>query len=200
VVKSYAAGGTEFQLSIPRLDIRAGAKLAFVGESGCGKSTLLEMLAMILRPSNSDSFRFSPVVDDATHDVGAAWEAGDADQLADLRSQHIGYVLQNGGLLPYLTVRENINLSRRLLHRPLDQVAERWAVKLKIEPTAAVDPVNAARITDLVAGLADELGVTLIVASHAHQLMQRAGLRLIDHRIEAVGENCMHVSVPDVKD
>jgi putative ABC transport system ATP-binding protein len=232
VVKSYAAGGAKFELSIPRLDIKAGAKLAFVGESGSGKSTLLELLAMILKPTSSAAFSFTPPLGDASYDIAAIWKMGDADALSNLRGRHIGYVLQTGGLLPYLTVRDNINLSRRLLRLPVGHAAEQWAVKLKIpqqldklpaalsvgqrqraaiaralahepvvliadEPTAAIDPVNAERIMSLMAGLADELGVTLIVASHAHDLMQQAGLRLMHPNIEAVSETAMHVTVSD---
>jgi putative ABC transport system ATP-binding protein len=65
------------------------------------------------------------------------------------------------------------------------------------EPTAAIDPLNAERIMDLMVGLVDDLGVTLIVASHAHRLMQRAGLSMIDHRIDASDGNSMHVTVSD---
>jgi hypothetical protein len=53
-------------------------------------------------------------------DVAATWKAGGQDTLSDLRKRHIGYVLQTGGLLPYLTVGENIGLSRRLLGLPAD--------------------------------------------------------------------------------
>ncbi|MEL7448586.1 MAG: ATP-binding cassette domain-containing protein [Pseudomonadota bacterium] len=230
VVKRYAAGGTEFRLTLPRLDIAAGSKLAFIGESGSGKSTLLELLAMILHPTEATRFHFAPDPGGDSHDVAAAWQARDRDQLADFRRRHIGYVLQHGGLLPYLTVRENINLSRRLLGRDTGEAAARWADSLNIgaqldklpaalsvgqrqrvavaralahepavliadEPTAAVDPLNAARIMELMVGLVDDLGVTLIVASHAHRLMENAGLELIDHSIASAGDNAMHVTV-----
>lgn len=163
-------------------------------------------------------------------DIASAWDSALLDTLSDLRSRYIGYVLQNGGLLSYLSVRENIELSRRLLMLPLADQAEQWAEKLGIsqqldklpatlsvgqrqrvaiaralaheprviiadEPTAAIDPMNAERIMQLLTDLVDELGVTLIVATHAHDLMKRLDLGLVIHQIEAQDEQSMLVTV-----
>src|SRR5690606_28812793 len=133
VEKTYDAGGTRFRLLIRRLEIARGGKIALIGESGSGKSTLLELLAMILQPTASETFRFSPHPHE-TYDVAEIWQARDADRLSDFRSRYIGYVLQHGGLLPYLTVRRNIELPRELLGLPRGDVAATLAAKLGIAP------------------------------------------------------------------
>lgn len=123
-------GQDGFCLHIARLDIAHGSLLALVGPSGCGKSTALDLLACILAPDagptpqppppapspKADTGRFlfrpakSPVVD-----VLAAWRAGNSDLLARLRQRHLGYVLQTGGLLPFLSADDNIFLRCRSL-------------------------------------------------------------------------------------
>jgi putative ABC transport system ATP-binding protein len=215
---------------VSRLDIARGSKLAMIGESGSGKSTLLELLAMILAPTNSASFGFKPVAGEPASDVAAIWSSRDSDRLGRLRSRHIGYVLQHGGLLPYLTVRKNIELSRRLLGLPVGTVAEQLAEKLGIaaqldklpsalsvgqrqraaiaralahepsiviadEPTAAIDPLNSRRIMDLFVGLVNELGVTLILATHAHELVRQGQFTLLELKPETAGEQGMNVTV-----
>jgi putative ABC transport system ATP-binding protein len=119
VVKSRLVDGTGFRLVIPDLKIRAHENIALVGHSGCGKSTLLDMLALALHPDSSDEFMLTPG-ENESHHVAALWERRKQNQLSQLRKQHIGYVLQQGGLLPYLTVRENIELPRKLMNLPQD--------------------------------------------------------------------------------
>jgi len=114
VVKQRIVENAGFRLCIPSLEIEAGENIALVGSSGCGKSTLMDMLALILRPDESDQFGISPV-DGKSDKVDKLWQVNNQDRLAQVRRQHIGYVLQYGGLLPYLTVRENIELPRKLL-------------------------------------------------------------------------------------
>jgi len=230
VEKIYDAGGTRFELRVPKLDVARGMKLALIGESGSGKSTLLELLAMILMPTSSAGFAFTPAADDATSDLGTIWRERGSDRLSELRSRYVGYVLQHGGLLPYLTVRRNIELPRILLGMPVDSVADELAQKLGIapqldklpsalsvgqrqraaigralaheppiviadEPTAAIDPLNSQRIMALFVQLVEELGVTLILATHAHELVRDGGFVLLPHEIEETEPQSMRVSI-----
>jgi len=119
VVKSRIVENTGFCLRVEKLDISAGECVALVGHSGCGKSTLLDMLSLSLQPDEIDSFILKPVTGEFQN-IQKAWQAKQRKQLSELRRQHIGYVLQQGGLLPYLTVRENISLPRKLLKLPDD--------------------------------------------------------------------------------
>jgi len=116
-VRFTRAGGGGYTLSLPALDIRAGEKIALTGPSGCGKSTALDLLGMVLRPDAAGEFLFFPPGREP-QDVAACWRAGQRDRLAALRQRHMGYVLQTGGLLPFLRVSENMELSARALNLP----------------------------------------------------------------------------------
>ena len=83
--------------------------MAIVGPSGCGKSTTLDLIGMVLRPDTCDGFTYAfgatPV------DVASLWNRDALDDMAFARRQHVGYVLQTGELLPFLTVLENVELT-----------------------------------------------------------------------------------------
>lgn len=132
VNKSRQAEGARFHLSVPDLHISHGDKIALIGESGCGKSTLLDMLTFISSPTDSDQFRFSPTDQTKPVDIAGLWRNRRANDLAQLRKRYIGYVMQTGGLLPYLTVRDNINLSRHVLELPDDGTVDKLAGDLGI--------------------------------------------------------------------
>ena len=130
VVKTRTSEGVAFSLRVPSLNISQGEKIALIGESGCGKSTLLDMLALILRPSAIGSFQFMDQRKDQPIDVARYWQRSKMNKLATLRKQHMGYVMQTGGLLPYLTVHDNMNLSRRILGLPDDDTVQLLAREL----------------------------------------------------------------------
>ncbi len=120
-----------FSLRAPKLSIRAGSKVALVGASGCGKSTLLDMLAMVLKPDEASLFSFAPK-GQAGIDVAKAWRSNKQNRLGRMRMRSIGYVLQTGGLFPFLTVRDNIAITRRGLGLPRQNKVEELAERLGI--------------------------------------------------------------------
>ena len=106
------------------LELAAGCTTALIGPSGCGKSTLLRLLVGLITP------------DDGTVAIGDTPVR--ADTIAMLRKR-IGYVIQDGGLFPHLTARQNVALPAR--DRPADAIAARIAelVELTRFPKDALD-------------------------------------------------------------
>jgi putative ABC transport system ATP-binding protein len=106
-----AAAGAEprFAFVVDSLQLASGEVLGVVGPSGCGKSTLIDLLALLRQPSAVQRLSL------LGHDVAALWQRRDVDACTRLRAAHIGVVLQTGGLLPSLPVRENLLLAQRLL-------------------------------------------------------------------------------------
>lgn len=122
--------GFRFSLHIPHLDVCPGQTLAILGQSGCGKSTLLDLLALVLKPTRAQEFSLLPGTGSRLDLTTAA-----PSVLASVRSSEIGYVLQSGGLLSFLNVRDNIILPGKLaglpanaLHKRLDSLAERLGI------------------------------------------------------------------------
>jgi len=77
------------------LKINRGELVAIIGSSGCGKTTTLKMINRLIKPTSGKIFINGE--DIASKDV------------IKLR-RNIGYVIQQTGLFPHLTIRENIEM------------------------------------------------------------------------------------------
>ena len=98
VTKTVRSGVSDLTiLSDVSLDIPDGQFVALTGASGSGKSTLLGLIAGLDSPSSG---RISVDGDEIT--------AMSEDDLADLRSEKIGFVFQSFHLIPSLTAFENV--------------------------------------------------------------------------------------------
>ncbi len=124
-------GAEAFSLMVSAFTLHRGECLAVTGPSGSGKSTLLDVLGLILRPDRAETFRFVTRQDQA-FDIAGLWRAGGAATLARLRLSEIGYVLQTGGLLPFLTARQNVELSCRLQAMERDDFVDHLLRRLRI--------------------------------------------------------------------
>lgn len=99
VSKTYAGSGKE-GVSGLTLSIRRGEFLALIGPSGSGKTTTLNMVNRLVEP-DSGAIRIE------------GRDTGETDPVQLRRG--IGYVFQEAGLFPHMTVAENIAVTPRLL-------------------------------------------------------------------------------------
>ena len=85
------------------LEIDGGDFLVLIGPSGCGKTTTLGMINRLVEPS-----------------AGRVEIEGLPPAASDpvILRRHIGYVFQEAGLFPHMTVAENIAITPRLLGWP----------------------------------------------------------------------------------
>ncbi|MCX6154968.1 MAG: ABC transporter ATP-binding protein [Candidatus Kapabacteria bacterium] len=79
------------------LGFKQGDFVTITGPSGSGKTTLLLLLAGLIRPT-SGTIQFQ------NYKLHSASD----NQLAGIRSKHIGFIMQNFSLIPYLTVLNNV--------------------------------------------------------------------------------------------
>ena len=94
-------------LSDISLTIEDGELVAIIGSSGCGKTTLLKMINRLIRPTKGKIFIDGKDIEDMNK--------------VEMR-RSIGYVIQQAGLFPHMTVRENIELIQRLEKKDEEQI------------------------------------------------------------------------------
>ena len=129
----------DFTVSLPEITIADGECVALCGVSGSGKSTLMEAIALITPPLEVGSFIIDRIAVD---------ELSAKEQQA-LRVSSIGIMPQTGGLLPYLTMRENFELQIRMaLRQATTEVFDRQVsneTTIKSEPSA-IDSASASSL------------------------------------------------------
>lgn len=94
------------------LSIASGETTVLIGPSGCGKSTILRLIIGLQTPDEGQ--------------IHFAGRLVDRSSLPAAR-QRMGYVIQDGGLFPHLSARDNVALMARHLRWPNARVATRIA-------------------------------------------------------------------------
>jgi osmoprotectant transport system ATP-binding protein len=114
IVKKYR---TKTIINPFSLDIEAGQLVVFIGPSGCGKTTLLKMINKLIQPTSgkiyvngTDISTMNPI---------------------ELR-RNIGYVIQNTGLFPHMSIKENLELIPKLKGEDPDSIAKKTGELLEL--------------------------------------------------------------------
>ncbi|WP_297427548.1 ABC transporter ATP-binding protein [Clostridium sp.] len=91
-------------------NINKGELVAIIGSSGCGKTTTLKMINRLIKPT-----------------LGQILINGEDIALKDVIKlrRNIGYVIQQTGLFPHLTIRENIEMIPRVEKMNKDSIKKR---------------------------------------------------------------------------
>ena len=81
------------------MDIQSGEFIAFIGTSGSGKTTALRMINRMIEATDGQIMM----------------NGKDVRNMNPVELRSIGYVIQQIGLMPHMTIRENIVLVPKLL-------------------------------------------------------------------------------------
>ncbi|ABD53224.1 ABC transporter ATP-binding protein [Jannaschia sp. CCS1] len=156
LAKTYR-GGVEAVRPLD-LTLASGQTTALVGPSGCGKSTVLRMIAGLEDPS------------------GGEITIGGAPPADTLRKAGLSVAFQDPSLLPWRSVRGNIELALTLARRPVDAVEVDQLIHL-----VGLDGFADTRPAELSGGMRQR-------AAMARALATQPGLLLLDEPFGAVDE------------
>jgi len=173
-------------LAVDRVDLRVAPTEIYglLGLNGAGKSTMIRLLLGMISPTGGSAELFGRPV------------RAEAPELW----RRVGHLVESATAYPELTVRENLELARRMQGVGRERVstvvellglteyAERRARHLSLgnlqrlglarallhepellildEPANGLDPAGVVEVRELLAGLARQRGVTILVSSH----------------------------------
>ena len=130
VTKSYSTGGQTLRvLDELDLDMDEATFYALMGPSGSGKTTLLNLVGGLDQADEG-------VVQVGDEDLAVM----QSSELAEWRSEHVGFVFQGFNLLPVLSARENVELP--LLLAPLSRRERRQQAERALELVGLADRMN----------------------------------------------------------
>ena len=110
VVKTYGEGeALQYANNHVSFTIEEGEFVVILGQSGAGKSTVLNMLGGMDLPTSG-----KVLID------GEEVSAMNDKQLSDFRARKIGFIFQFYNLIPSLTVRENVALTKSIVKDAVD--------------------------------------------------------------------------------
>ncbi|WP_145109004.1 ABC transporter ATP-binding protein [Cereibacter sediminicola] len=189
------------------LDIRRGETLGLVGPSGSGKSSLLMLMGGLERATGGSVLALGQDLTAMDEDQLARFRRGNMGVVFQsfhliptmTALENVAVPLELAGARDAFARAEAelraVGLGRRMDHYPSQMsggeqqrvalaraAAPRPAILLADEPTGNLDGVNGAAIMELLFGLRDRHGATLVLVTHAPELAARCDrvVRLAD--------------------
>lgn len=147
------------------LTIESGSFVVLIGPSGCGKTTTLKLLNKLIEPTSGEIY-----ID------GKPISQEDPIKLR----RNIGYVIQNIGLFPHLTIKENIELIPKLkgdkTQEEISQNTERLIKMVGLDP----DEFLYKYPTELSGGQQQRIGVIRAIATDADIILMDEPFSALD--------------------
>lgn len=211
ITKSYDDGRVEALRGVD-ISIDSGEYIAISGPSGSGKSTLLHMLGGLDSPTRGEVlFRGAPLGTSVDLDTYRSSQVGFIFQafhllptLRAVENVQVAMLAKNGRanhrVERAVALLEEMGLKDRMQHYPNELSAgerQRVAIAralandptilLADEPTGNLDSVNSAHILEILRGIREQRGMTLVMVTHENDIAHSAPrhIRIRDGRVEA---------------
>jgi putative ABC transport system ATP-binding protein len=194
VVKSYGSGSTEVRaVTDVSLTVQRGEFVAVMGPSGCGKSTLLHLAGALEQPSAGRVIVDGNDLADLSSAQQAELRRNDVGYVFQSLNLIPALTALENVMLPLELDGTASKQARKIARAALEQVGldqhldrypddfsggqrQRIAIARAVigdrrllladEPTGALDTVNGDQVVELLAGLARDRGVSVVMVTH----------------------------------
>jgi osmoprotectant transport system ATP-binding protein len=147
------------------LSIDTGMLVVLIGSSGCGKTTTLKLINKLIKPTSGEIYINDKPISKQNE--------------IELR-RNIGYVIQNTGLFPHLTIKENIELIPKLKkEKSIEEIEQTTNDLLKMVDLESEEYLNKYP-SELSGGQQQRIGVVRAIATDADIILMDEPFSALD--------------------
>ncbi|WP_027702571.1 betaine/proline/choline family ABC transporter ATP-binding protein [Metaclostridioides mangenotii] len=147
------------------LSIDTGMLVVLIGSSGCGKTTTLKLINKLIKPTSGEIYINDKPISKQNE--------------IELR-RNIGYVIQNTGLFPHLTIKENIELIPKLKkEKPIEEIEQTTNDLLKMVDLESEEYLDKYP-SELSGGQQQRIGVVRAIATDADIILMDEPFSALD--------------------
>ncbi|MGX9755194.1 ABC transporter ATP-binding protein [Clostridioides difficile] len=147
------------------LVVETGTLVVLIGSSGCGKTTTLKLINKLIKPTSGEIYINGKPISQENE--------------IELRRK-IGYVIQNTGLFPHLTIKENIELIPRLKkEKSVEEIETRTLQLLEMVGLDSEEFLNKYP-SELSGGQQQRIGVARAIATDAEIILMDEPFSALD--------------------